>query len=574
MSKVQRLLNAVIPSSPHNCTKKIFEDQSISSCTVANANRGMDNSTNNFPWGRSSTPRFNNDVASYENSQIQNVVQDVKEDSDDTGNIDPSTSTILEGLSREQLGSLAPILDRLGRTLTDIAPHIAELSSSLPSEIKMDSDSNLEDEKNPEVCSEEFAEAQISQSTEEASTTNIPETIADENSLAENLNTVIVEEHERPENDLSTDSRVVSSASHSSVPQQSNPNPHHPHADRYQRRSATQLQNQNAEPIDYSLSLVNTSRDENPTRRSRQSSSNQDSTSSFLGTYLAARGVADEDRDAGSTLARLLRVGSGGLTGSDSNGGSGVNTGNGGGGIDIHIHAIVTPVGGGGGMDVGIGLPDMGAFPFVGLQPVSQDGTSTSEAEPGTSTSGSTGETQDGGITPIINNVTVPDLDDDLFSDLYTESPTPFEFARNEFVEESERNHVNNNTNTEETLPLTAYSMVVGDIPTLSSDEQEDVETPELSPDFIEENRSLSEDINTTILPVTNLNESPSSSLSPQGQPIAQQNTTSAQSSSGSSLDLSNTRGRRRHGFALGRLARAFRRNPSTRGTGSNSRNK
>lgn len=45
-----------------------------------------------------------------------------------------------QGYTRRQLQNLAPLLDRLGRTLTDAAPHIASLADSLPIETPSSSD--------------------------------------------------------------------------------------------------------------------------------------------------------------------------------------------------------------------------------------------------------------------------------------------------------------------------------------------------------------------------------------------------------------------------------------------------
>merc|ERR1712238_482135 len=60
-----------------------------------------------------------------------------KEDESDT---DPSSnelpSTELENLSKRRLEALAPLLDRLGRVLTDAAPHVAALAENLPSKLR------------------------------------------------------------------------------------------------------------------------------------------------------------------------------------------------------------------------------------------------------------------------------------------------------------------------------------------------------------------------------------------------------------------------------------------------------
>lgn len=468
VTSIQQLLTRAIPptfSSPHpnSETSNNLDDLS------------------DLPWLQYSNP------VSPTLDLINEDTQTTDSETNTTFQSSPSQPSIREHFNREQIGQLAPLLDRLGRTLTDAAPHIAAFASSLPQQRPSVSphsnDSNFHNDGN----------------------------IAENRPLPRNV---------------------------------------HPR-----------------ERLDYAHTLVNTTRDENPSRRSRHSSSSNSDSNSFLGTYLAARGISDDDRDAVPTLARLLRVGSG-----DGNGGG---NGNGGGGIDIHIHAIVTPVTGTGatGMDVGMGLGDTGTFQFAGLQPISQEDEEQEEQE--ANSSRVVEDSENGGA--VLNTWNIPEDEEDeemaLFSDLYTESPPPFRFLPEEEprqFEDGERQNIHDGNNTNESMShLTGYSMVVGDIPEPSSNEENNIEyeciseTSSVSNDVTEDKKKLNEEnIPSTNNSVSNIIEDvqPECNATPQSQ-----QSISMPQSQGSLSDTSlNTslRGPRR-GTPLGRFMRSFRRRPS-----------
>jgi hypothetical protein len=198
--------------------------------------------------------------------------------------------------NRRQLQNLAALLDRLGRTLTDAAPHLASLAATLPEE--------------------PAAPAPV-------------ETTESEDVLARDLPNLEGGHHPPLGGLLSLWSRE-------------------------RRRQTMANEEANAEAgtghnidpdrYDYASGLVNTSRGE--VRSGPRSRSQNDDVASLLGAYLAAASLGgmagaddndnnnDDDGNA-SGLGRLLRE-----RGTGGGGGGG-----GGGGIDIHIHAVVTSPG-------------------------------------------------------------------------------------------------------------------------------------------------------------------------------------------------------------------------------------
>jgi hypothetical protein len=202
--------------------------------------------------------------------------------------------------TRQELQNLATLLDRLGRTLTDAAPHIASLAANLPSETETtDPDDAMMNE-----AIEEFAE-------------NFPvdsETNTNDSPIGGLLS---LWTRERRNLFYGT-----SSLSNTTIPQTQ------------RRRSlAPATPSVDADHEDYVSGLVNTTRGE--VRTGPRSRTSNDEVASLLGAYLAAATLGngssgDGNRDDGNSgLGQLLRGGAGG-----------------GGGIDIHIHAVVTGPGG------------------------------------------------------------------------------------------------------------------------------------------------------------------------------------------------------------------------------------
>ena len=199
---------------------------------------------------------------------------------------------------RRQLEMLAPLLDRLGRTLVDAAPHIASFSATLP-EGCLAEDSNEDD------------------------------------SLQDGISTRS-DAHQPPLGGLlsllTRDRRRQSRTSDATL--------------------GFDLTASGVDPdhVDFASGLVNTSRGE--VRGGPRSRSSNDDVANLLGAYLAAASLSgltnadDSDNDDNgngmSGLGRLLR-----------------DRGNGGGagGIDIHIHAVVTAPGGATG---GLGFATLG----------------------------------------------------------------------------------------------------------------------------------------------------------------------------------------------------------------------
>eukprot|EP00549_Striatella_unipunctata_P011121 CAMPEP_0118694244 /NCGR_PEP_ID=MMETSP0800-20121206/12392_1 /TAXON_ID=210618 ORGANISM="Striatella unipunctata, Strain CCMP2910" /NCGR_SAMPLE_ID=MMETSP0800 /ASSEMBLY_ACC=CAM_ASM_000638 /LENGTH=737 /DNA_ID=CAMNT_0006592641 /DNA_START=360 /DNA_END=2574 /DNA_ORIENTATION=+ len=247
---------------------------------------------------------------------------------------------------RPQLETLAPLLDRLGRTLTDAAPHVASLASSLRAE---------EEKQRQSAAVRSSQESSAGQSSGYYSF-------------------------------LMSDDRTNPVENNDSGGLQ------------FSFGTRPELQPNDPDFVDFVNGMINTSRDERP-----RSARREDATSRLLGAYLAASGLGglasasgsantgsdndDEDSTGMPGLGRLVRVG---------------GTNNPGNGIDIHIHAIVT----GPGMPT-VGLGGLGLEPTVIRRDNSDHGTALNSQ-------------------PVVRPVGLDDNgDEDLFSDLYSENPTP-----------------------------------------------------------------------------------------------------------------------------------------------------
>jgi hypothetical protein len=271
--------------------------------------------------------------------------------------------------NRRQLQNLATLLDRLGRTLSDAAPHVAALAQSLP----------------------------------EQEATPIP---ADEPEIGLLDNPADLDiQNQPPLGGLlslwSRERRRHAQANHNSV--------------------AEEVTVVDPDHVDYVSGLVNTSRGE--VRSGPRSRSQNDDVSNLLGAYLAAASLSsimggedgenNEEGGAPSGLGRLLSTRGGG--------------GGGNGGIDIHIHAVVTAPGvtpgggGGGGGGIGIGTLDNGT---TGTTIGARNLFSSTTRERSTRSSSSI--LRNRSLPP-----STPSNDEDdeetleLFSELYSENPEP-----------------------------------------------------------------------------------------------------------------------------------------------------
>ena len=205
----------------------------------------------------------------------------------------PSSSTTNQPMvttrpSREQqraLQSLAPLLDRLGRTMVDLAPHVASLAAA---------------ENEP---------------TEETALDTIQE---HPGSLGGLLSM------------LSRDRRRNSMASSQAVASLSTADPT-TSVDQATVTTANSEISIDPDYTDFATGVVNTVRGEVRTGPRARSLSGSDDLSSLLGAYIAAATLAEGASGEDSNLAMLGRL----LRDRDS-----------GGGIDIHIHAVVTAPGG------------------------------------------------------------------------------------------------------------------------------------------------------------------------------------------------------------------------------------
>ncbi|KAL3769860.1 hypothetical protein ACHAWU_007066 [Discostella pseudostelligera] len=286
-------------------------------------------------------------------------------------------------LDRAQLRQLAPLLDRLGRTLTDAAPHIAALADSLPHQPVRQShyasvgiDATSDNHLNATVSSQSAAD------DEEADPFQL---LA---ARASHLYFGIGDSNTEDNSQVHGQEDLVHEETRSII---------------------------DPDLTDFVNGMVNTTRNLGGVgsgRNSQRDGSNGDQTgSSLLASYLASMGgtagagFADTNRFAAGTHSigndnnpRVIRMGGGG---SGSGGGPG---------IDIHIHAIVT----GPGMGV---FGGMGGFPFdnVGV------GATTPTASPRNNQHNQFFHR----ASPAVASPTENNDDADLFSELYSESPDP-----------------------------------------------------------------------------------------------------------------------------------------------------
>lgn len=320
-----------------------------------------------LPWLQQANTSNEEVVPDFEGpEEYSNIVEAAESDSFERDPFGPMPTTTEPQYSRRQLQNVATLLDRLGRTLTDAAPHVASLAASLPDE-------------SPALVASDVG----------AAPNDLPETEAG---------------HQPPLGGLlslwSRDRRRHSLANEESADLRSSVDPDH---------------------SDYVSGLVNTTRGE--VRSGPRSRAQPDDVAGLLGAYLAAASLGNmsstDDNDSsdengtGIGLGRLLRE--------RGNGGGG----SGGGGIDIHIHAVVTAPGMAPGLAPGgLGLATLAGGVTTPITPTPAGRNLFSSARDRSRTpSGSTLRSR------TISPESSPNNDDDetggIFEELYSENPTP-----------------------------------------------------------------------------------------------------------------------------------------------------
>ena len=283
-------------------------------------------------------------------------------------------------LDSSQLRQLAPLIDRLGRTLIDAAPHIASVADSLAPSIGNNQLPPLSEED--PIQSLAARASHLYFGVEDTANINSEGLPSLENNSNVSQNNDVPALFEQVEDETITDPDLT----------------------------------------DYINGMVNTTRGDS---RSERNSNRDPIGSSLLASYLSQAGIGgiggqSDLNDEGAAnldnpLGRVIRVGSG-------NGGGG--NGAGGPGIDIHIHAIVTGPGmnsfGGGGLGGGLGTTAATMMPvatnFDGVTPARASGITSGTA----------------GVSMSSGDQNGDDEDLDLFSELYTESPNPLNLHGNE----------------------------------------------------------------------------------------------------------------------------------------------
>lgn len=290
--------------------------------------------------------------------------------------------TVSRRARQHQLETLAPLLDRLGRTLTDSAPHVAALAASLK-------------EPEPEEESHQL------------------ETIEEHPSTLGGLLSLLSRDRRpRTTNGQSVSSSavavqqpndIVSVSAASSTTGGLEHDEEEGEEDEY---SAV-----DPDLTDYRSGLVNTTRGEvRNGPRSVGRAGSVDGASNLLGAYLAAASLAGGGGTDGGTEEGLGR-----LLGDRGTGG-----------IDIHIHAVVT----GPGLEGGIGVTTGTAGTLSDLLSAA-----STTASPPRNRRGNQPATSSPAAAPFVTPTRVTELttgdddDDGIFSDLYTENPAPIDPA-------------------------------------------------------------------------------------------------------------------------------------------------
>ncbi|KAL3931288.1 MAG: hypothetical protein SGBAC_011379 [Bacillariaceae sp.] len=223
--------------------------------------------------------------------------------------------------NRRQLQNLAPLLDRLGRTLTDAAPHVAALADSLPSTRIVESNTATAEDNDDDSTPDSPPDLNMNMNSDEPPTTGGLLSLWNRERRNQNVHPDEVRSGFLTDEDLDPDY------------------------------------------VDFASGVVNTSRGE--VRAGPRSRPQNDDVASLLGAYLAAASLSnavggdDNSNEEGGIGAGPQSLGS--ILRERGNGGGGSS-----GGIDIHIHAVVTTPGGGGGGGGGggLGLAALGGGPI------------------------------------------------------------------------------------------------------------------------------------------------------------------------------------------------------------------
>lgn len=315
-------------------------------------------------------------------------------------------------LTRRQLEALAPLLDRLGRTLVDAAPHVASLAASMTAE-----------EASPGESSSGLSSIEERNSTLGGFFSLLNRDRRRSGASSEEA--TVVSEEDSGRSPAVASRRRLSSTGIGSSPSVASTGVNSIAPNEMQGASTQEpCPPVHIDPdfVDFATGVVNTTRGEvrsGPRGRRGQS----DEFAGLLGAYLAAASLAgaigdSDDADGNDNLtglARLLR-----------------DRGTGTGGIDIHIHAVVTA-------PSGMGAGTVGTIGGGGLNLLSPVGgitaTNINETAPGTpndnltSTFGSLFSSSRR-QSPSASQSAVPTFqrnDDDLgiFEELYSETPEP-----------------------------------------------------------------------------------------------------------------------------------------------------
>ena len=353
---------------------------------------------------------------------IANLLEDDDEE-DGNGEENPSTTSRLldprDQFDAAQLRQLAPLIDRLGRTLTDAAPHVAALADSLSATSIVRASAALD-------AATEAATSTINEAINSSAVAVQEEDVAVEDHIqrltaqASHLYFGIGDNEEDADNapmpasvdDMTTSllpdsTSAAFSALSASIDRVVQEGEQAVAMAEQVLEENGHIIGENTVPIidpnltDYINGMVNTTRGSVPGERGRGIRDNGDPVgSSLLASYLSSMGGigADAVNNANGANSndgtRVIRMGGG-------NAGRGP-------GIDIHIHAVVTGAGEGLGELAGLG---------------------------GLSTGGG------GGVAATINannnalfvsnppfgSTATHDSDHDLFSELYSESPAPLD---------------------------------------------------------------------------------------------------------------------------------------------------
>lgn len=231
-------------------------------------------------------------------------------------------------LRQREMEALAPLLDRLGRALTDAAPHVAALAASVDQEADDGDEDDDDDDSHLETIEEH------------------PSTLG-------GLLSLLSRDRRRHGQSVASSNAAVPSGdvSASLASSTTGGNEQTTTVDQEDDEEEEGADIVDPDHRDFVTGLVNTTRgDIRSGPRSSSSRSGSDEVASLLGAYLAA-----------ASLGGLTSVGVGDGDGTEGLGRLFRDRGNGGGGIDIHIHAVVTAPGFDGGVMGLAGLTGGGA---------------------------------------------------------------------------------------------------------------------------------------------------------------------------------------------------------------------